>query len=148
MKILILCIGNSCRSQMAQAFLQSFDKTLKVFSAGTEPADKVNPIAIQVMNEVGIDISHNTPKHVNLYLGEEWDYVITVCGGANKTCPAFIGKVNQRWHLGYDDPAEALGTDEEKLAVFRRVRDEISEGFKAFYESQILGKHSFGCQCK
>lgn len=145
MKVLILCTGNSCRSQMAQAFLQSFDKTLKVFSAGTEPADKVNPIAIKVMNEVSVDISHNTPKHVDQYLEEEWDYVITVCGGANETCPAFIGKVKQRWHLGYDDPAEATGTDEEKLVVFRRVRDEINEGFKSFYNSQILGKH--GCNC-
>jgi len=145
MKVLILCTGNSCRSQMAQAFLQSFDKTLKVFSAGTEPANMVNPFAIQVMKEVGIDISHNSPKHVDQYLGEEWDYVITVCGGANETCPAFIGKVKQRWHLGYDDPAEATGTDEEKLVVFRRVRDEINEGFKSFYNSQILGKH--GCNC-
>ena len=87
MKILILCTGNSCRSQMAQAFLQSYDKNLKVFSAGTEPADKVNPFAIQVMNELGIDISNNKPNHVNQYLDEEWDYVITVCGGANETCP-------------------------------------------------------------
>ena len=145
MKVLILCTGNSCRSQMAQAFLQSFDKTLKVFSAGTEPANMVNPFAIQVMKEVGIDISHNSPKHVDQYLGEEWDYVITVCGGANESCPAFIGKVKQRWHLGYDDPAEATGTDEEKLIVFRKVRDEINEGFKSFYNSQILGKHGSKC---
>ena len=145
MKILILCTGNSCRSQMAQAFLQSFDKTLKVHSAGTDPAKSVNPFAIQVMKEGGIDISQNTPKHVDLYLGEEWDYVITVCGGANESCPAFIGKVKHRWHLGYDDPAEATGTDEEKLVVFRRVRDEIKEGFNAFYKSQILGQHGCGC---
>ena len=145
MKILILCTGNSCRSQMAQAFLQSYDKNLKVFSAGTEPANKVNPFAIQVMNEVKIDISKNKPNHVNQYLDEEWDYVITVCGGANETCPAFIGKVKHRWHLGYDDPAEATGTDEEKLVVFRKVRDEIKEGFKSFYNSQILGKHECDC---
>jgi len=145
MKVLILCTGNSCRSQMAQAFLQSFDKAIKVFSAGTEPANMVNPFAIQVMKEVGIDISHNSPKHVDQYLGEEWDYVITVCGGANESCPAFIGKVKQRWHLGYDDPAEATGTDEEKLIVFRKVRDEINEGFKAFYNSQILGSHGSKC---
>ena len=130
---------------MAQAFLQSFDKAIKVFSAGTEPANMVNPFAIQVMKEVGIDISHNSPKHVDQYLGEEWDYVITVCGGANESCPAFIGKVKQRWHLGYDDPAEATGTDEEKLIVFRKVRDEINEGFKAFYNSQILGSHGSKC---
>ena len=145
MKILILCTGNRRRSQMAQAFLQSFDKALKVFSAGTAPADKVNPFAIEVMKEVGIDISQNTPKHVDQYLGEEWDYVITVCGGANESCPAFIGKVKQRWHLGYNDPAEATGTDEEKIAVFRKVRDEINEGFNAFYSSQILGRHACGC---
>jgi arsenate reductase (thioredoxin) len=132
---------------MAQAFLQSFDKAIKVFSAGTIPADKVNPLAIRVMNEVGIDISKNTPTHVNLYLDNEWDYVITVCGGANETCPAFIGKVKQRWHLGYDDPAEAEGTEEEQLIVFRKVRDEINEGFKAFYNSQILGKHRCNCGC-
>jgi len=130
---------------MAQAFLQSFDKALTVYSAGTEPANMVNPFAIQVMKEVGIDISHNSPKHVDQYLGEEWDYVITVCGGANETCPAFIGKVKQRWHLGYDDPAEATGTDEKKLMVFRKVRDEINEGFKSFYNSQILGKHGSKC---
>jgi len=130
---------------MAQAFLQSYDKNLKVLSAGTEPADKVNPFAIQVMNEIGIDISKNKPIHVNQYLDEEWDYVITVCGGANETCPAFIGKVKNRWHLGYDDPAEATGTDEEKIVVFRKVRDEIKEGFKSFYNSQILGKHNCNC---
>jgi len=145
MKILILCTGNSCRSQMAQAFLQSYDKNLKVLSAGTEPAEKVNPFAIQVMNELGIDISKNKPNHVNQYLDEEWDYVITVCGGANETCPAFIGKVKNRWHLGYDDPAEATGTDEEKLVVFRKVRDEIKDGFKSFYNSQILGKYECNC---
>jgi len=145
MKILILCTGNSCRSQMAQAFLQSYDKNLKVLSAGTEPAEKVNPFAIQVMNELGIDISKNKPNLVNQYLDEEWDYVITVCGGANETCPAFIGKVKNRWHLGYDDPAEATGTDEEKKVVFRKVRDEIKEGFKSFYNSQILGKHECDC---
>jgi len=141
MKILILCTGNSCRSQMAQAFLQSYDRNLKVLSAGTEPAEKVNPFAIQVMNELGIDISKNKPNLVNQYLDEEWDYVITVCGGANETCPAFIGKVKNRWHLGYDDPAEATGTDEEKIVVFRKVRDEIKDGFKSFHNSQILGKH-------
>jgi arsenate reductase len=148
MKILILCTGNSCRSQMAQAFLQSFDKAIKVFSAGTEPAKNVNPFAIQVMKEVGTDISQNTPKHVDQYLGEEWEYVITVCGGANESCPAFVGKVKYRWHLGYDDPAEAIGTDEEKLVVFRRVRDEINEGFKAFYTSRILGRHGCSCGCR
>jgi arsenate reductase len=130
---------------MAQAFLQSFDKAIKVYSAGTEPTERVNPFAVNVMNEVGIDISQNTPKHVNQFLGEEWDYVITVCGGANESCPAFVGKVKHRWHLGFDDPAEATGTEQEKLVVFRKIRDEIKEAFYAFYSSQILGRHGCGC---
>jgi arsenate reductase (thioredoxin) len=145
MKILILCTGNSCRSQMAQAFLQSFDKSIKVFSAGTEPASRVNKYAIQVMKEIGIDISHENPKNVSKFLCDEWDYVITVCGGANETCPAFIGKVKHRWHLGFDDPSETTGTEEEILSAFRKSRDEINEAFKAFYSSQILGIH--GCSC-
>ena len=148
MKILILCTGNSCRSQMAQAFLQSYDKSLKVFSAGTEPAYRINRYAIQVMSEIGIDISHQNPKHVNKFLNEEWDYVITVCGGANVDCPVFTGKVKQRWHLGYDDPAEATGTEEEILAEFRRVRDEIKTGFYSFYKSQIKRENSCGCGCQ
>jgi arsenate reductase (thioredoxin) len=145
MKILILCTGNSCRSQMAQGFLQSFDKSLKVFSAGTVPAYRINRFAIEVMGEIGIDISHQNPKHVNKYLEEEWDYVITVCGGANETCPAFVGKVKNRWHLGFNDPSGAEGTEAEVLSIFRKSRDEIQESFKAFYESQILGKHGCGC---
>lgn len=109
MKILILCTGNSCRSQMAHGFLQSFDYKLEVFSAGTNPAEKVNPIAIKVMSEIGINLAHHTPKNVSLYLGQEWDYVITVCGGANENCPMFVGKVKNRLHIGFDDPSEATG---------------------------------------
>ena len=146
-KILVLCTGNSCRSQMAHGFLKSFDSTLQVYSAGTEPAAQVNPNAIKVMGEVGIDISQHTPKHVDQYIAEEWDYVITVCGGANENCPVFTGKVKQRWHLGYDDPAEATGTEEEILAEFRKVRDEIKNGFYSFYKSQIKGESSCGCGC-
>ncbi len=100
MKILILCTGNSCRSQMAQGFLQSFDKRLKVFSAGTEPATRINPTAIEVMKKEGIDISGNKPEHVDKYLSEEWDYVITVCDDANETCPVFPGKVRHRLAYG------------------------------------------------
>jgi arsenate reductase len=132
---------------MAHAFLQSFDKNLKVFSAGTEPAYRVNSYAIDVMNEVGIDISNQNPKSVNKYLGEEWDYVITVCGGANESCPAFVGKVKHRWHLGFNDPSEFDGTTEEILTVFRKSRDEIKETFKAFYDSQINKGHGCGCGC-
>ena len=105
MRILVLCTGNSCRSQMAHGFLQSFDRHIEVYSAGTSPAKHVHPIAISVMSEVGIDISHHIPKMVEQYLNEQWDYVITVCGGANETCPTFVGKVGKRIHIGFDDPS-------------------------------------------
>lgn len=108
MKILILCTGNSCRSQMAHGFLQSFDKNMDVFSAGTKPAEKVNPMVVKVMSETGIDLTNHTPKNVSLYLEHEWDYVITVCGGANKSCPMFTGKVKNRLHIGFDDPSEVI----------------------------------------
>ena len=130
MRVLILCIGNSCRSQMAHGFLQSFDESWDVHSAGTKPASQVNPKAIQVMREVGVDISIHTPKNVDIYLNDEWDYVITVCGGANETCPMFIGKVGKRLHIGFDDPANSTDINE-----FRRVRDEIKHKFSEFYET-------------
>ncbi len=135
MKVLILCTGNSCRSQMAHGFLQSFDKELEVFSAGTEPANQVNPRAIQVMKEVGIDISNHKPKNVDIYLNDTWDYVITVCGGANETCPSFLGTVKNRLHIGFEDPSEAVGTEEFIMSEFRRVRDEIKREFENFYKS-------------
>jgi arsenate reductase len=131
--ILVICTGNSCRSQMAEGFLKSFDKTLEVYSAGTHPAEKVNPNAVIVMKELGIDISRHVPEQVDKYIGKEWDYVITVCGGAKEVCPAFTGKVKQRLHIGFDDPADAVGSEEEILAVYRRVRDEIKGGFYDFY---------------
>jgi arsenate reductase (thioredoxin) len=138
-KILVICTGNSCRSQMAEGFLKSFDKTLEVFSAGTHPADKVNPMAVKVMKEIGIDISHHVPELVDQYVDEEWDYVITVCGGAKEVCPAFTGKVKQRLHIGFDDPADAVGSEDEVMAVYRRVRDEIREGFHGFYTKMAVG---------
>ncbi|MDD2964356.1 MAG: arsenate reductase ArsC [Bacteroidales bacterium] len=134
MKILILCTGNSCRSQMAHGFLQSFDNRLAVSSAGTEAAGEVNPKAIAVMNEIGIDISHHTSDQVDLYLDQEWDYVITVCGGANEACPAFLGKVKHRLHIGFDDPSHAVGSEDFIQSEFRRVRDEIREAFGQFYQ--------------
>jgi len=137
MKVLILCTGNSCRSQMAHGFLQSFDPKISVCSAGTEASGKLNPKAVAVMKEAGIDISHHTSDSVDLYLGEEWDYVITVCGGANEACPAFIGEVKHRLHIGFDDPSHAVGTDEFIRSEFIRVRDEIKEGFYKFYIEQI-----------
>ena len=137
MKVLILCTGNSCRSQMAHGFLQSFDKNIIVCSAGTEASGKLNQKAVQVMKEIGIDISHHTSDSVNMYLGEEWDYVVTVCGGANEACPAFIGKVKHRLHIGFDDPSHVTGTDEYIWSEFHRVRDEIKEGFYKLYIEQI-----------
>jgi len=135
MKILILCTGNSCRSQMAEGFLKSFDKKWEVFSAGTEPSDRVHPKAVQVMKEIGIDISNNFPKSVDKFLNEAFDYVITVCGGANESCPTFAGKVNNRLHIGFDDPAEATGSGLEILGEFIRIRDEIQHDFKLLYNT-------------
>lgn len=137
MKVLILCTGNSCRSQMAHGFLQSFDKELHVCSAGTEASGKLNEKAVAAMKEIGIDISSHTSDSVEKYLGEEWDYVITVCGGANENCPTFLGKVKHRLHIGFDDPSHTVGTDEFIWSEFRRVRDEIKEGFWKFYNEQI-----------
>ena len=137
MKVLILCTGNSCRSQMAHGFLQSFDKNISVFSAGTQASGKLNQKAVAAMKDAGIDISLHTSDSVDKYLKEEWDYVITVCGGANEECPAFFGKVKHRLHMGYDDPSHAVGTDEFIWSEFIRVRDEIKDGFYKFYIEQI-----------
>lgn len=137
MKVLILCTGNSCRSQMAHGFLQSFDSKITVRSAGTEPAEHVNPKAVQAMKEVGIDISHHQPTMVDKYLNEEWDYVITVCDHANETCPAFLGKVKKRLHIGFEDPSHVTGTDEFIRSEFFRVRDEIKAGFRKLYSEEI-----------
>jgi len=137
MKILILCTGNSCRSQMAHGFLQSFDKKIGVYSAGTEPATQVNPKAVKVMHEAGIDISLHTPTLVDKYISDAWDYVITVCDSANEFCPAFSGKVRHRLHFGFEDPSHAIGTDEFIWSEFRRVRDEIRIKFYEFYVEQI-----------
>lgn len=142
MKILILCTGNSCRSQMAWGFLKSFDKDLEVYSAGTEPTGQVNPIAVRVMDEVGIDLSGQVPISVSSYLDEPWDYVITVCGGANESCPVFVGKVKHRIHIGFDDPAAATGTPEQIESEFRRIRDEIRLKFVEFYRTEIKTKFS------
>jgi len=122
---------------MAHGFLKAMDSSLEVFSAGTEPAARVNPHAVKVMNELGLDISAHMPHHVDEYLEKSWDYVITVCGGAKEVCPAFTGKVTQRLHIGFDDPADAMGTEEDVLPVYRRVRDEIREGFTDFYHNHI-----------
>jgi len=134
MKVLILCTGNSCRSQMAEGFLKSFDKNLEVYSAGTRPEKKVNPRSIIVMNEVGIDISANKPDPVEKYLNSTFDYVITVCDGAKENCPVFSGDVKHHLHIGFEDPADAIGTDDEVLSVYRKIRDQIKNEFSEFYK--------------
>ena len=133
-KILILCTGNSCRSQMAEGFLKSYDKDLEVYSAGTAPSARVHPKAIQVMAEVGIDIKEGYPQHVDEFLDKDFDYVITVCGGAKESCPSFHGNVIKQLHIGFDDPAEATGTEEEIFSEFKRIRDEINNDFYKFYK--------------
>ncbi len=137
MKVLILCTGNSCRSQMAQGFLQSFDDGLKVISAGSFPGKEINPRAVVVMKEAGIDISNHVPVSVENYLHEPWDYVITVCDDANETCPVFPGKVTNRLHMGFEDPSKAEGTDEFIWKEFYRVRDAIKKSFYDLYTQKI-----------
>jgi len=136
-RILILCTGNSCRSQMAEGFLKSFDSTLEVYSAGTSPAGQVHPKAIQVMKEVGIDISRHSPRLVDDFINMDFDYVITVCDHARETCPVFLGNVKHQLHVGFEDPAAATGTEEEILTVFRKVRDEIKNKFYEFYRHRL-----------
>ena len=123
--VLILCTGNSCRSHLAEGILRHLAGDLfDVHSAGSNPAGYVHPKAIEVMREIGIDISGHTSKHMNQFLDRKIDTVITVCGKADQACPMFPGQVN-RYHWGFDDPAHAKGSDEEVLNVFRRVRDQI-----------------------
>jgi len=118
---------------MAHGFLKSFDNNIEVHSAGTEASGQLNTKAVKVMKDIGIDISMHTSDSVEKYLNDEWDYVITVCGGANEACPAFHGKVKNRLHIGFDDPSNASGSDEFIWSEFIRVRDEIKEAFTEFY---------------
>ena len=136
-RVLVLCTGNSCRSQMAEGFLKSFDPQWEVYSAGTQPATQVNPKAIAVMKEVGIDLTGASTKSVDQFTHQAFDYVITVCDHAKETCPVFTGKVRHRLHFGFDDPAEATGTEEDILATFRRVRDEIRQQFQQFHRDNL-----------
>ncbi|HNW90058.1 MAG TPA: arsenate reductase ArsC [Bacteroidales bacterium] len=135
MKILIICTGNTCRSQMAEGFLRSFDPKLEVFSAGTRAEQKVNPFAVKAMAETGIDISKQYPKQVDIFLNENFDYVITVCNGAKEVCPLFTGRVHHRMHMGFEDPANAKGTEKAIMEVYRKVRDQMKEQFYTFYQS-------------
>jgi len=135
--ILILCTGNSCRSHLAEGILHAAaGDRLNVQSAGSKPAGYVHPLAIQVMKEIGIDISGHHSKSMNDFLQQPVETVITVCGNVDQVCPVFPGQLN-RYHWGFDDPAHATGTEEEKLAVFRRVRDEIKKVFEAY----AAGRH-------
>jgi arsenate reductase len=130
--VLILCTGNSCRSHLAEGILRrAAGDLVEVASAGSNPSGAVHPMAIRVMREIGIDISSHRSKHMNDFLTRAVTTVITVCGNADQACPMFPGQVN-RHHWGFDDPAHAAGTEEQRLAVFRRVRDEIERVFEAY----------------
>jgi len=138
MKILVLCTSNSCRSQIAAGYLRSFDSRLEVESAGSRPIGQVNSYAVRVMEEAGIDIAAGRPKNVDQFLGDSIDYVITVCGNAERDCPAFTGDVKNRMHIGFPDPADATGSETEILDTFRQSRDEIERRFREFYETKVL----------
>ncbi len=130
--VLILCTGNSCRSHLAEGILRAAaGELLDVQSAGSKPAGYVHPLAIRVMREIDIDISSHRSKHLSGFVQRPVETVITVCGNADQACPIFPGQVN-RYHWGFEDPAHATGTEEEELAVFRRVRDEIKRVFEAY----------------
>ncbi len=131
-RILLICTGNTCRSQMAEGILKNTNANLQVFSAGTKPEDKVNPIAIKVMQELGIDISNNIPKSVNNFKAEDFDYVITLCDNAKSICPDLTGLVKNNVHAKFEDPACAIGNMEEKLEVYRNIRDKINVYFRDF----------------
>lgn len=126
-RVLILCTGNSCRSQMAEGLVNHLlEGKWEARSAGTRPAARVHPLAVEVMAELGIDISAGQPEPVDCYLDEPWDLVVTVCDSAKEFCPVFP-RPAETIHIPFDDPADADGTDEEKMRVFRRVRDEIRD---------------------
>ena len=130
--ILILCTGNSCRSHLAEGLLRAaLNDDYVVASAGSKPAGYVHPLAIKAMAEIGIDISAHTSKHMDEFLNQQVETVITVCGNADQACPMFPGQLN-RHHWGFDDPAHATGSEEEQMQVFRRVRDEIKRVFEAY----------------
>ena len=135
--VLVLCTGNSCRSHMAEGFLRAAAANrFRVASAGSNPAGYVHPLAVKVMAEVGIDISGHTSKHLSEFLNQPVETVITVCGVADQACPIFPGQVN-RYHWPFTDPAHATGTEEEKIAVFREVRDQMRRVFEAYAAGRI-----------
>jgi arsenate reductase len=129
---------------MAEGFLKSLGSDLFVYSAGTNPAQKVHPLAVKVMSEAGIDISEYYTKNVNQFIHKSFDYVITVCDNANSECPVFLGKVKNRLHFSFEDPATIVGTVEEILSVFRITRDKIQKEIQKLYNSEIKDKVQFG----
>lgn len=137
MKILVLCTGNSCRSQMAHGFLNHFNNEMEVYSAGVHPAYRVMPESIKVMAEKGIDISKHVPEHVYDYMKDPFDYVITVCDHANEICPIFTGEVKNRLHMPFPDPIHAKGGFNKRLKAYREVRDAIEEKFYTLYKEEI-----------
>jgi arsenate reductase len=135
--ILILCTGNSCRSHLAEGILKrALGGGFRVESAGSKPAGYVHPLAVKALAEIGIDISAHESRHMDLFLDDEVETVITVCGKADQACPVFPGQMN-RHHWPFDDPAHASGTEDEQLAVFRRVRDEIRRVFEAYAQGRL-----------
>ena len=136
-QVLILCTGNSCRSQMAEGLINArLSSQFQAASAGTDPSGYIHPKAIAAMAELGIDLSQNESKNLEQFRGHYFDYVITVCDSANENCPVWLDKAGARYHLGFDDPAKAIGTDEEIMAEFRRVRDEINNQLFTFLREQ------------
>ena len=139
-KILILCTGNSSRSQMAAGYLRTINTDLEVYSAGVNPARRVNPLAITAMKNIQIDISDQVPTDVDKYIDESFDFVITVCDHAREACPHFNGFVNQRLHFGFEDPDAIKGDDLDKLKEFLRIRDQITDKFLKFSNMYIHGE--------
>jgi arsenate reductase len=138
-RVLFLCTGNSCRSQMAEALLRHLGgEQFEAFSAGSRPAAEVHPLAIEVMNEAGIDIRGAQSKPVTLFEGQTFDCLITVCDSARESCPVFAGATEQL-HWSFEDPAQAGGDQEQKRRVFRRVRDEIRHRIRRFLEARPAG---------
>ena len=142
--ILVICTGNSCRSHIAEGFLRhASNGAFNVASAGSKPAGYVHPLAIKAMAEVGVDISGHRSKNLSEFLNQQVDTVITVCGNADQACPIFPGQMN-RHHWPFDDPAHAVGSDDEKMKVFREVRDQIRRVFEAYAEGRIDASKSTG----
>lgn len=137
MRVLIVCNSNSCRSQMAEAYLQSFDSKLEVMSAGSKPDNQIHPLAIEVMKEDGIDISNKKPKKIDQYLNESFDYVLTLCNKETSLLDAFNGNVQNKIHLNFEDPLTNCDDNSNEIETFRQTRDDIKENFERFYQAHL-----------